>query len=210
MFRDRLADLLRQSAGELGKEAEILEKAASIVNRARVSLEDLACRVECSGEGQRVTDLGDAVLEERDAEGYVKTFRSGPETEDGIVLACPGNEADCSRFEAALRDSKLTIKDRMIKKIRVLAQANDGLVSPGQAAPVILKLGLSTSRPRNLPGYMLHQMNRSGEFERVGEDGSGVYQWLPYKASAAQDGPFPENGVRALAAISPSYEEVAV
>ena len=42
MFRDRLADLFRETAGELGREAEILEKALSIVNRAKLSLEDLA------------------------------------------------------------------------------------------------------------------------------------------------------------------------
>ena len=210
MFRDRLADLFREPAGELGREAEILEKALSIVNRAKFSLEDLARLAEESAAAQKVSDVSDAVPEETAVDRYVRISAPISETANGLIPAVLEAEEECSRFEAALRASRLTIQDRMVEKIRVLAQANGGLVSPGAIAPVILKLGLSKSKPRNLPGYMLHEMNRSGEFQRVGEERSGLYRWLPFEGLDTQGGLSPENGERPASLESPAYEEALV
>ena len=192
MFGDKLAKLLRQSAAETKYEVELLRDIVSLAEETQESLEELAGLAERLGRMRAEQDAG----REARREAEVETLESenpfgGDEDED---WSPPGirAEGDFPRVEAALVESGMTMRDRMITKIRTVAQANEGLVSPGEAAPVILKLGLSRAKPRNLPGYMLNEMKRSGEFERVGEEGSGLYRWLPFEEYAPEE-------VRALA-----------
>ena len=211
MLGDGLLELLRRSAAELGREAVILEKAASIVNRAKNSLEELIDVVEESGEEvQMVPDLREEDLEDIRVDRYIPTISRCSEANDGLVFDGKEVEVNRSRLERALRDSGLTKRSRMIDKIRSLAQANEGLVSPGQIAPLIIAVGLSTSSARNLPGYMLHVMHRSGEFQRVGAEGTGLYRWLPYEGAARQDGHSLENGMGWMPVEASEYEEVPV
>ena len=210
MLGEGLAELLRRSAAELGREAVILEKAASIVKGAKNSLEELIDVVESGEEVQMVPDLREEDLEDVRVDRYIPTITRCSEANDVLVFDGKEVEVNRSRLERALRDSGLTKRSRMIDKIRSLAQANEGLVSPGQIAPLIIAVGLSTSSARNLPGYMLHVMHRSGEFQRVGAEGTGLYRWLPYEGAARQDGHSLENGMGWMPDEASEYEEVPV
>ena len=85
-----------------------------------------------------------------------------------------------AKLEAALLDVGLSRRDNILEMLRVVAAANGGLVPLRETAAVLKKLGLSRSSASNLPGYLIKRMGSSGEFEREGKTGSGVYRWLRY------------------------------
>ena len=189
MFGDRLRDLVRESVNEMREDVELLERLLSAAKASYSSLEELAKEAEESVDIRRVSAIADVVLQDsQDSE----VGNSGP-------ASCPGAadmrlpeviaEEEYSNIERALIDSGLTYKDRIIDKVRVFAQASGGLVRPGEVAPVFRKLLLSKGSTRNLPGYISKKMIESGEFERVGEEGTGLYRWLHFTRDNTEEVP---------------------
>ena len=180
MFGDRLSELVREALDELGQEVGLLEGLLSTAKNSQASLEDLVREEEPSAVVRKVSSFADSVHREADVGNSVVQSPVG--SEEAADLGSPDStgEGRYSKVEMALLNSELTYRDRLIYKVRVYAQANGGLVRPGEAAPVFRKLGLSKASERNLPGYMSKEMIKSGEFERVGEEGTGLYRWLHF------------------------------
>ena len=111
----------------------------------------------------------------------------------------PSSEIDAGdselfRMEEALRAAGVTRRTRTVDLLRVVASANGGIVLLGATAHLLIDMGLSRSKATNLSGYLIKQMQKTVEFDRVGESGSGVYRWKPFNGEEAQAGVAPGSG----------------
>ena len=196
MFDDRLIQMLRQAAIELGRESDVLAETLSIVRRAQESLENLAQMAEGMRNGDEILIDADEVCEEAGGnwaeEPESSTVRAGDTAIPPEIISSEGY----SLVEKALRDSELTKQNRLMEKVRAFAQANGGQIKPVEASRLFCKLGLSDADPRNLAGYMTKEMGKTREFERVGEARSGIYRWLMFEGEATEeeDGPMIHEG----------------
>ena len=85
-----------------------------------------------------------------------------------------------AKFEAALSATRVNRSNNILAMLHTVAAANYGLVTLQEAVAVLINLQLTRSSPVNLSGYLIRKMQISGEFERVGYRGSGVYRSLSY------------------------------
>lgn len=85
------------------------------------------------------------------------------------------------RAETALVAAKATRKDRKINLLRVVAPAAGGIIRLAEICDILIDMGLCQATRENLQSYLIKQMKRSGEFERVGPARSGVYQWVLFQ-----------------------------
>ena len=91
-----------------------------------------------------------------------------------------------SHLERVLREAEVTKRTRIVDVLRIVASSNDGLVLLGDTAHLLVSMGLSRSSVSNLSGYLIKQMQKSQEFEREGEWGSGVYRWLLFECEVGE------------------------
>ena len=89
------------------------------------------------------------------------------------------------RMENALVAAQVSRRDRKLNLLRITASANDGIVRIGVTGHTLIEMGLCQSQPQHLAGYLIKIMLNSGEFERSGDRGSGLYRWLLFKGEAA-------------------------
>ena len=187
MYKDRLSNVFLQWATALQMEEKCLEHRLSIVRRARASLDAFAQMAEGSANIDESSVDADASCQEVPAVCTEVEDTFGVEVADSVA---PEDMADGGRFpkvEAALTRSGLTMRDRILSKAQVIAQANGGFVRPGEAGPLLRKLGLTKASERNIAGFLSKGILKSGEFERVGEVGSGLYRWLRFESETAEE-----------------------
>lgn len=93
------------------------------------------------------------------------------------------------QLERALLASVKGRRPSVTLMLRIVAEANAGIVVLSQASSVLLRLGLSKSTPAHLPGYLITQMKKSKEFVREPGRGRGVYRWLNYVGDVEGEAP---------------------
>ena len=98
-----------------------------------------------------------------------------------IVVLDPELDA---KLEAALLAAGMSRRNSILEMLRVVASANNGLVPLRETAATLRKLNLSRSSASNLPGYVIKRLLGSGEFQREGQSGSGLYRRIRYVESA--------------------------
>lgn len=114
--------------------------------------------------------------------GYNASGEPAAIVEDGrIAVLDPELYA---KLEAALLAAGMSRRNSISEMIRVVASANNGLVPLRETCAALRKLSLSRSSASNLPGYLIKRLLGSGEFEREGESGSGLYRRIRYVESA--------------------------
>lgn len=187
MFSDLVIQMLRQTADDLRMDADVFAEALSIVRGAQKSLERLAQKTEEMRNGDDSLIDAEEDCEETDENREEEPSSSAVRAED--TVAPPGIDTieSYSQVETALRESELTKQDPLMDKVRAFAQANGGQIKPGEASRLFCKLGLSKADPRNLAGYMTKEMRKTREFERVGQERSGLYRWLLFDRDAIEE-----------------------
>ena len=91
-----------------------------------------------------------------------------------------------SRVQGALIAAHVTGKDAKLNLLRVAAPAVGGIIRLGEVCDVLIRVDLSQARRENLQSYLIKQMNKSPEFERVGPARSGIYRWLPFQGDQSE------------------------
>ena len=104
----------------------------------------------------------------------------------GVPTAVVDSGVSESHLERVLREAGVTRRTRIVDVLRIVASANDGLVFLGDTAHLLVGMALSRSSVSNLSGYLIKQMQKSQEFEREGEWGSGVYRWLLFECEVGE------------------------
>ena len=178
MFGDELRELVRREVVALDGEIETVELLLAAMRGSRGLLQDVLSSAEV-----------DSV--DSPADGYRAGFLpllEEPETAAPAMgrFASDPRAHSYGDFNGALLASGKSGTHDLVGAARVWADMHDGMVLSRDLATALRAMGFSRSSMENLPGYLSRKMMSSGEFEREGRSGSGLYRRV-YPSGPAQD-----------------------
>ena len=178
MFEDGLQRLILEGVAGYRRDADLLKSMLAAVEESQAILEGL---LPTSGRNDATSDLS--------RQGSLPDLVGRMRSPVGNPVTIPTDFDYAGTFAVALADTGVTQETPILDMARVCAAAGNGLIPTRVMAQTLISVGLSEASMNHLPGYISKKLLQSGEFERVGKRGSGVYRWLPFREASSDLAP---------------------